>query len=59
MLGQPFVGWLITGDINATNDLEILTKHGMFSLTSPIMMFLYVGMIISAFLFVIYFLSLE
>ena len=57
MLGQPFVGWLITGDINATNDLEILTKHGMFSLTSPIMMFLYVGMIISAFLFVIYFLS--
>lgn len=57
MLGQPFVGWLITGDINATNDLEILTKNGMFSFTSPIMMFLYVGMIISAFLFVIYFLS--
>ena len=57
LLGQPFVGWLITGDINASNDLEILTKHGMFSFSSPIMTFLYVGVIISLFLFIVYFLT--
>lgn len=55
LLGQPFVGWLITGNINAPNDMSILTQQGMFSLTAPIMQFLYVGMIVSAFLFIVYF----
>lgn len=55
LLGQPLVGWLITGDINATNDIRNLFSSNMFSFTSPIMMFLYVALAISLFMFLVYF----
>lgn len=55
LLGQPFIGWLITGDINASNDLQFLFKNGLFSFNAPLMIFLYVGLGISAFMFLIYF----
>lgn len=56
LLGQPLVGWLITGDISATNDVRNLFSNNMFSFTSPIMMFLYVGLAVSLFMFLVYFL---
>lgn len=55
LLGQPFIGWLITGDINASNDLQFLFKNGLFSFNAPLMIFLYVGLGISVFMFLIYF----
>ena len=55
LLGQPFIGWLITGNINASNDLQFLFKNGLFSFNAPLMIFLYVGLGISAFMFLIYF----
>lgn len=55
LLGQPFIGWLITGDINASNDLQFLFKNGLFSFNAPLMIFLYIGLGISAFMFLIYF----
>lgn len=55
LLGQPFIGWLITGDINSSNDLQFLFKNGLFSFNAPLMIFLYVGLGVSVFLFVIYF----
>ena len=55
LLGQPFIGWLITGDINASNDLQFLFKNGLFSFNAPLMIFLYVGLGISSFMFLIYF----
>ena len=55
LLGQPLVGWLMTGNINATNDIRDLFNDNMFSFTSPMMLFLYVGLAISAFMFLIYF----
>ena len=55
LLGQPFIGWLITGDINASNDLQFLFKNGLFSFNAPLMIFLYVGLGVSVFMFVMYF----
>lgn len=55
LLGQPFLGWILTGNINSVNNIEFITKQGMFSFTAPIMIFLYVGIVISLFLWLIYF----
>lgn len=55
LLGQPFVGWLITGNINATNDLDSLLNQNLFIFNSPILIFLYIAIIMSIFLFLIYF----
>lgn len=55
LLGQPFLGWILTGNINSINNIEFITKQGMFSFTAPIMIFLYVGIVISLFLWLIYF----
>lgn len=54
MLGQPLIGWLITGNFNATNNLTIITQQGMFSFVSPMMIFLYIALIISILLFIVY-----
>lgn len=55
LLGQPLIGWLLTGKISNVNDISFLFKHGMFNLTSPIMIFLYSAIVVSAFLFIFYF----
>ena len=55
LLGQPLVGWLVTGDINTSNNLSILLQKGAFKFDAPLMIFIYTAMIMSLFIFIIYF----
>ncbi len=57
LLGQPLVGWLMTGNIASTNDIRNLFNNQMFSFTSPIIIFLYIGLAISLLMVVIYFIA--
>lgn len=55
LLGQPLVGWILTGNINASSDWNTIVNTNAFSLASPIMIFLYVTLIFSTIMFVVYF----
>ena len=55
LLGQPLVGWLVTGDINTSNNLKILLEKGAFRFDAPIMIFIITAMILSVFVFIFYF----
>lgn len=55
LLGQPLIGWFITGNINSTNSLNLIFQNGVFNLTGPLAIFIYIGLGTAVFLWLPYF----